>query len=329
MDNDPKNYYALIVGINYVGKSHSLNGCVRDALRMTSLLTNFVGVPRDNITLLTDAGESDNTPIAYNIRQALEWLTVKSKTASCVIFHFSGHGSRTVDRDGDEEDGLDEFIVPLDYPRSYITDDELYMRLFVPAKSNVIAFIDACHSGTAGDLYYQYNSESNSFKTSGRIETSTYNYDQVLISGCKDNQTSVDYFDNNLKQYGGAMTNSFINTFMANNQRITYRNLLAGMYKFLDSYNMGQKPQLTCNRKININSLFSLSPGFQYSGQDDAYVEEEIPLEETKKYIEKLQTKNRYLEMTNKELREKLQKLQNQLVAISKNIDEFKDIMKG
>lgn len=44
---------------------------------------------------------------------------------SFVLF-FSGHGGQTLDQDGDEADGLDEFICPVDYKSAgNIVDDEL------------------------------------------------------------------------------------------------------------------------------------------------------------------------------------------------------------
>jgi hypothetical protein len=62
-----------------------------------------------------------------------------------------------VDTDGDEEDGMDEILIPGDYKESgQIVDDEIYSDFVtkVPAGVHVVAMIDCCHSGTAMDLPY-------------------------------------------------------------------------------------------------------------------------------------------------------------------------------
>ena len=41
-----------------------------------------------------------------------------------LFFHYSGHGGQQADKDGDEADGKDETLVPLDYQTAgQITDD--------------------------------------------------------------------------------------------------------------------------------------------------------------------------------------------------------------
>lgn len=64
------------------------------------------------------------------------------------------------DRDGDEEDGYDEILIPGDYKESgQIVDDEIYQHFVtqVPPGVHVVAMIDCCHSGTAMDLPYVCN----------------------------------------------------------------------------------------------------------------------------------------------------------------------------
>jgi Caspase domain len=64
------------------------------------------------------------------------------------------------DRDGDEEDGSDEILIPGDYKESgQIVDDEIFQQFVtqVPPGVHVVAMIDCCHSGTAMDLPYVCN----------------------------------------------------------------------------------------------------------------------------------------------------------------------------
>ena len=49
-----------------------------------------------------------------------------SQSNDSLFLYFSGHGGQTVDLDGDEVDGQDEFICPVDFKTAgVIVDDEL------------------------------------------------------------------------------------------------------------------------------------------------------------------------------------------------------------
>ena len=48
----------------------------------------------------------------------------------------TGHGSRVRDQDGDEEDGYDETLVPVDFQRSgQIRDDDIFKMLVKPLRA--------------------------------------------------------------------------------------------------------------------------------------------------------------------------------------------------
>merc|ERR1712020_719073 len=81
-----------------------------------------------------------------------------------MFFHYSGHGSQTYDSDGDEVDGNDETICPVDYNSAgQIVDDEMNAILVqqLPRGARLTAIFDSCHSATALDLPYVYNCYGN------------------------------------------------------------------------------------------------------------------------------------------------------------------------
>lgn len=91
------------------------------------------------------------------MRSALRWLIQGSRAGDSLVFHFAGHGSQKADRTGDEVDGYNETIWPMDYKtQGVILDDEINSTIVNPLPRGVKlhAVIDACHSGTALDLPY-------------------------------------------------------------------------------------------------------------------------------------------------------------------------------
>lgn len=64
--------------------------------------------------------------------------------------------------DGDEADGYDEVIYPVDFRQTgHITDDEMHRIMVRPLQAGVrlTAIFDSCHSGTALDLPYIYSTQ--------------------------------------------------------------------------------------------------------------------------------------------------------------------------
>lgn len=138
---------ALLIGINNYVAVPRLRGSVNDVETMRQVLTSRWGFSERNITVLTDERAT-----RAGIIKALDQLVAESGPSDLVYFHFSGHGSQVKDLNGDEEDGLDETIIPQDGRTGNVRDitddelDEIFARL--KARSAVIV-LDSCHSGTA------------------------------------------------------------------------------------------------------------------------------------------------------------------------------------
>lgn len=86
---------------------------------------------------------------------ALYWLVQGCQPGDSLVFHYSGHGSRQRNYNGDEVDGYDETLCPLDFnTQGMIVDDEINATIVrpLPHGAKLHAIIDACHSGTVLDL---------------------------------------------------------------------------------------------------------------------------------------------------------------------------------
>ena len=154
---------ALIMGLNYIGTSSALGGCINDADGLKSLLQSHFGYSDDKIVLMTDNKGDVEYPTRANILSQLDTLVREAidENLDEIWISYSGHGSYTWDSNNDESDGLDEQLCPLDYSTNGgITDDIINSYLArVPESCNVVALFDCCHSGTMCDLpnKYQYD----------------------------------------------------------------------------------------------------------------------------------------------------------------------------
>jgi hypothetical protein len=238
-----KNKKALLIGINYLNTPYQLNGCIDDTKRMHDLLSTL---GFQNIKILTDV-----TAIKPTKTVILNELTQLIKTAASgdVLFvYYSGHGSNTYDTSGDETDKTDEMLVSLDLKA--VLDDELKNILNANMKTGVtlIGLFDSCHSGTVLDLKYQY-SYNGTFTENDKVTECNGNV--LMISGCKDEQTSVEaYVDNKLQ---GALSWCFIDS-INKNPNSSWRELLKTISEKLEENGFTQKPQLSTDSFYDINS---------------------------------------------------------------------------
>lgn len=112
------------------------------------------------VVLTDDQQNPASRPTRANIIRAMHWLVAGAQPNDSLFLHFSGHGSQTEDLDGDEEDGLDETILPEDFKTAgMIVDDEMHDILVkpLPAGCRLTALFDCCHSGSVLDLPYEYS----------------------------------------------------------------------------------------------------------------------------------------------------------------------------
>jgi|JI102314A2RNA_FD_contig_61_1923275_length_1291_multi_2_in_0_out_0_1 hypothetical protein len=261
---------AVLIGINYFGTSSELNGCVNDVHNVYVWLTKECGYDAKNIQILTDERDSAVRPTRANIEKAMKWLNsdLPANVPVQLFLHYSGHGSWTYDQSagtagaGDEADGRDESICPVDYNTAgCIIDDDLNKLIVVPiaemANVSMTCLFDCCHSGTALDLRYDYEIDVNGATPTTR----TYKMIQqkslqktksqiMLWSGCLDSQTSADAYI--ARQSQGAMTWGFLSTVRKNKNVLSYKKLLSELQLQLKSARYEQIPHFSCSKMVNL-----------------------------------------------------------------------------
>lgn len=151
---------ALIVGIgSYPAESgwSKIHGD-NDVPLIKQVLQNK-GFEKDRIVCLKNEYATKK-----QIVSTLKSFIAEAKPKDQFYIHFSTHGQQVTDQNGDEEDGLDEAIIPYDAKKTFgmngyhgenhLIDDELNgylasIRKKIGKSGSLLVVIDACHSGDA------------------------------------------------------------------------------------------------------------------------------------------------------------------------------------
>jgi len=154
------NKKSLFIGINYFGTRAELRGCINDVKNIRAFVVKHFNFPTDaaHMKVLIDSDKS-NMPTKANILQVLQWLKAGAQPGDSLFLHYSGHGGSQEDTNGDEVDGKDETLIPVDYQKAgVIVDDDLHEILVagLPAGVRLTAIMDCCHSGSVLDLPFTY-----------------------------------------------------------------------------------------------------------------------------------------------------------------------------
>jgi hypothetical protein len=237
---------SILFGLNYNGTNSQLNGCINDAKLIEKRIQDSGFT---EIKLITD--ETSVKPTRENILLEFKNLLSDGVEGDLLFVYYSGHGSYTIDRNGDELDGRDELIIPLDF--NAIRDDELKTIIQENLKPNVTLFclFDCCNSGTALDLKYQCLERLNYDNFTENPRNLETNGNVILLSGCRDEQYSYESLVNDKVQ--GAMSWAF-NEITNTNANISWRELLKTMRTRVKSAGFNQIPQLSSGLVIDLDS---------------------------------------------------------------------------
>jgi len=253
---------ALLIGINYIGTSNSLEGCINDIIEIKGLLLDAYRLDPASIVSLRD-DDPANTPTRARILQELQALVTSGATH--VFLHYSGHGTQVNDTTGQEIDGLEECIVPSDYASAgYITDDQIN-AITKGLKGKGLALFDSCRNGTIMDL------PSTGISSGTQTQTVEGFY---CFSGCHDNQdavegpTSASGYGTGLPQ--GAMTMAFLSTIRSLNYYPTISTLYSAIRANLIAGGYSQTPQLTSTQPVTATTPFPFSSPTQQLDEQKA-----------------------------------------------------------
>ncbi|OMJ12727.1 Metacaspase-1 [Smittium culicis] len=203
---------ALLIGINYTNSKFKLRGCINDVHRMKKFIMEHFQFKESDMVILTDDQKNPNRlPTRNNILKAMKWLVSDAKKNDSFFFHYSGHGSRVEDADGDEIDGEDETICPVDFEENgQIIDDDMNAIMVrpLPPGARLTAVFDCCHSGSALDLPFTYGA-------SGKLKHGT----GLNIAGSSIKEAGLSYMKGDIQSALGGITQS-IKTLMSGDSKL-------------------------------------------------------------------------------------------------------------
>ena len=244
----PARKRALLIGINYIGTTSELFGCINDVNAIKERIIK-VGFSDINIKIITDL--TPKKPTRATILEEFKQLLSTAQASDVLFFCYSGHGSFTIDRNSDETDGRDEMIVSCDLQG--IVDDELkaLIQTYLKPGVTLFAMFDSCFSGSVLDIKYQYLDSlnyDNYTENEKQLETQG---NVFMISGCTDKQTSADAVINN--KASGAMTWSFLEA-AKEKPGCTWRELIKSMRDKLKLSEFDQIPQFSSGTFVDIDA---------------------------------------------------------------------------
>lgn len=257
---------AVLMGLNYIGTPNELRGCINDVENISQWLITNNFFTETQITKMTDNSKGDLYPIKANILNMFDNLVAfckANKTKRVLLFiSYSGHGSWQKDFNGDEVDGRDEVLCPLDCDTRGMILDDIIRASFIDklgSHVNVVWVSDNCHSGSCTDVRYLYKCDANNtIMTEKKSKDTLCNI--VCISGCSDVQTSADAYLPDVvtkkMEHQGALSQALITTF---NENMSAKELLLKIRAYLKENGFTQIPQLTSGKKIDVNKPLLLS----------------------------------------------------------------------
>jgi hypothetical protein len=260
--------FALLVGINEYPMG-ALAGCENDVEDFEKVLLEKYKFPPAHIRKLISKEATRDNIIAAFKSQLID--NAKKYPDGIFVFEYSGHGSQTKDINGDEEDGIDETIVPVDSRQENkfdIVDDELNSLFAELTKytPNMTFILDSCHSGT-GTRGMSATSKARTLPPDDRVYPaavagSSRGSDRkvadkgsallprdkryVTLSGCHPTETSQEdvFVTPTGERRNGLLTVALVDALRKAGPDITYRELWETVADAVTQKQPGQHPQI-------------------------------------------------------------------------------------
>lgn len=177
-----KNTFAVIIANENYQREANVPYAKNDGEIFAEYCKKALGLPDKNIRVVENATLND---IKYNINWLKQVIDVYG-TNSHVIIYYAGHGIP-------DEKAKTAFLLPIDGygndPSTGYSLQELYQTLGQLQSKSVVAFLDACFSGTNRDGQMLQNARGIAIK----VKANSPSGNLVVFSASKDDETAYPY----------------------------------------------------------------------------------------------------------------------------------------
>lgn len=183
------NRLALIIANEQYANTPDVPSAINDGVTMAEYCKKVMGMPDDNVVLLTNASLTDILGEISNLRNRVDVLNGQAE----VVVYYAGHGFP-------DEGSKDAYLLPVDgrpktlrtcYPLS-----EFYADLGSMNARGVMVFLDACFSGaqrTVGNEMISQDARAVVIKPKAAAPKGN----MFVLSATSDNETALPYADKN------------------------------------------------------------------------------------------------------------------------------------
>ncbi|GAB6038816.1 hypothetical protein JCM15519_33750 [Fundidesulfovibrio butyratiphilus] len=279
---------ALLIGINSYsasGNNKDLEGALNDVALMRDILTSpSFGFKAEDVAVLENEQATHSRVVA-----AIKALTTTASPGDLVYIHYSGHGSRACDLNGDESSrsGLDSTLVTsgsradskppsskvqcnpaqlseISLPATYnldtydLLDDELDGLLdSLAAKCGQLVFVsDSCHSGTvtrgAGALQTRGTALDARPHPLGLLPYHKPQHDWLAIGAARDEEPAMEFEDAATAKKQGAFTWFWAKSLRDAGPSETWFNVFKRAAAMLSNAGYGQQPQFEGDKTLGV-----------------------------------------------------------------------------
>jgi uncharacterized caspase-like protein len=182
--------WAAVIGINNYRNTRNLKYAVNDARAFRAYLEEHIGVPRENLFMLTDE-QATRMRIQNLLGTRLKRTAGKNDT---VIIFYAGHGAVETDPSDPDGDGFEKYLLPYDARLDDLYSTAIAMeeikRIFRRiASERLILIADTCYSGASGGRTL-LTSKTRANLSNAYMERVISGKGRVILSACAANEIS-------------------------------------------------------------------------------------------------------------------------------------------
>jgi hypothetical protein len=246
----------------------NLEGCVNDAEEVKALVAAKYGFTDNKYITFIKNQECSRERILKELNKLID----ESQSGDIVFIYYAGHGSQVYNSLSDEEDKMDESMVPADIWKGTkdIRDKELALLFNKLIDKGVILTVvyDSCHSGSIGRgpltnkpaKIRKVDNDMEDAKDATRIAIAPEERGALIFSAAQDIECASEQQDEHGTPHG-AFTIAFCRSLQALPATASATEIFTSVRAIMKYNGKTQEPVLAGNESRKSNTLFGIDRG--------------------------------------------------------------------